>query len=264
MARRWTVEEEQERRIELQSLYVEANGPIDEVGRLLKIAPQTVFDRLRRLGIPTCREKKEFVNNQRKDIVIPANRTKNLAELFGILLGDGHVDHFQVFVNLGNKELEYAHHVCRVMHRLFGKRPRISTRAAGHRDVYLGSAIITSWLYQEGLVRNKVQSQVDAPHWIYEDKAFIASFLRGFFDTDGSVYKLRFGIQVSFCNKSIPLLVSLQTMLRTLGYTPSRISGSNLYLTRRSDVKRFFAEIRPANPKHVRRYAEIIRRVGTQ
>ena len=264
MARRWTTEEEQKYKNELVLLYIEANKTIDEVGTLLKIAPQTVFDRLERLGIPTCRDKKEFVNNQRKDIVLPADRSVDLAELFGVLLGDGHVDHFQVFVNLGNKELEYARHVCKLMHSLFDKQPKIATRATGHRDVYLSSTAVTSWLLREGLVRNKVSAQVDVPSWVHEEKRFTDAFLRGFFDTDGSVYKLRYGIQISFSNKSMPLLLSLQKMLRTLGYSPSAISGYNLYLTKRLDVQRFFAEIKPANSKHIRRYHEIMRRVGTQ
>lgn len=256
MAIRWTANEEQRYRAELQLLYVEKNLTIREVGERIKIAPQTVFDRLQRLGIPTCRDKKEFVNNSRKDIVLPTARSASLAELFGILLGDGHVDHFQVFVNLGSKELAYANYVRDLMQRIFGGHPKIATRATGHRDVYLGSTKVTAWLYQEGLVRNKVAAQVGAPAWIYETQEYMRAFLRGFFDTDGSVYRLRFGIQISLCNRSLPLLDALQKMLRTLGYSPSAISGKNLYLTKRSDLKRFFGEIRPANIKHVRRYEE--------
>lgn len=83
------------------------------------------------------------------------------------------------------------------------------------------------------------------------------SFLRGFFDTDGSVYKLKFGVQMSFCNRSLPILKSLQLMLKKLEYNPSDISLYNMYLTRRGDIERFFKEIKPANPKHVSRYLEI-------
>ncbi len=231
--------EENLHRAELQRLYIVENKTISEVGGILHVAPQTVFDRLKRLGIPRCRTKKEFVNNQRKDIMLPSSRSVMLAELFGLLLGDGHVDHFQVSVSLGNKELDYAHHVCNLMHKIFGRSPKIATRATGHRDVYLGSTVVTAWLAQEGLVRNKVASQVDVPVWIYYKEEYIEAFLRGFFDTDGSIYKLRYGMQVSFCNKSMPLLYSLQKMLRTLGYTTSAISGFNLYVTKGADEKIF-------------------------
>ena len=84
-------------------------------------------------------------------------------------------------------------------------------------------------------------------------------FLRGFFDTDGSIYKLRYGIQISFKNYSHPLLKSLQKMLSGLGYKPSRISSHSVYLTRISDVARFFEDIKPANMKHIKRFDKFIK-----
>src|SRR3989344_1749130 len=104
MARRWNESEKREYRRVLRTLYVDQNKTIGEVGFILHVAPQTVFSRLRRLGIPTCRDKKRFVNNQRRDVTLPTRRSETLAELFGVLLGDGHVSHFQVVVSLGGKE----------------------------------------------------------------------------------------------------------------------------------------------------------------
>ena len=80
------------------------------------------------------------------------------------------------------------------------------------------------------------------------------AFLRGFFDTDGSVYKLKFGIQLSFTNKSMPLLTALQKALFELQYKPSEISSWKIYLTRKEDIKRFFSEIKPQNKKHLDRF----------
>ena len=78
------------------------------------------------------------------------------------------------------------------------------------------------------------------------------------FDTDGSVYKLKFGIQISFSNRSQPLLCSFRKMLVLLDYQPSRISGPRVYLTRIPDIKRFFEEIKPKNTKHVKRFEKFI------
>lgn len=83
-------------------------------------------------------------------------------------------------------------------------------------------------------------------------------FLKGFFDTDGSVYKLRFGTQISFTNKSLPLLQSTRRMLLLLGYQPSSISGYRVYLTKQKSILRFFKEIKPANPKHLVRFRNLI------
>lgn len=163
------------------------------------------------------------------------------------MLGDGHVSRFQTAVSLGTKEYRYAEYVADLMHHLFATQPSIFISKKGYRTVCLSSSIIANWFIQEGLVPNKVAAQVDSPAWI-------RSFIRGFFDTDGSIYRLRFGRQIEFTNHSLPLLNSLQGMLITLGYKPSTVCGNRVYVTRRSDVDRFFAEIRPANAKHVERF----------
>ena len=119
-------------------------------------------------------------------------------------------------------------------------------------------------ILKEGLVYNKVKSQVNMPNWIFSRREFMEAFLRGFFDTDGSVYSLRFGIQISFTNRSIPILQALQRMLEKLEYNPSKVSGFHLYITRREEINRFFQEVRPRNSKHQKRFVEFQKRVGTQ
>ncbi|HEU0085440.1 MAG TPA: LAGLIDADG family homing endonuclease [Candidatus Paceibacterota bacterium] len=258
MPRRWTTTEENKYRLELFSLYIEQNKSLREVALALNITEASVFSRLKRLGIKTCPTLKDNYLRKRKDLTIPTEYSADLAEFFGVMLGDGHLSHFQATVTLGNKEKNYAEHVSVLFQKVFGVAGTICVRKSLYRDVYLGSVEVTSWLFKEGLVSNKVKSQVNAPSWIFRESILMENFLRGFFDTDGSVYKLKFGIQISFCNRSLPLLESLHLMLKKLKYHPSNISGFNFYLTRRKEVKRFFEEVRPANSKHVRRYFEIM------
>ena len=130
--------------------------------------------------------------------------------------------------------------------------------ACAYKDVYLGSRDLSDWLRKEGLVYNKVLAQVAAPKWIYSKRRYMQRFLKGFFDTDGSVYKLRFGVQVAFNNNSKPLLEDTHKMLRLLQYRVSKVSGFKIYLTFREDVVRFFQEIRPANPKHQERLGSFV------
>ena len=257
MARRWTKKEENKYRSELFDLYTKKNKSLSEVSKILNISEQAVFRRLKRLGIKTEPHLKKNYLKKRTDIKIPNKYSEDLAEFFGIMLGDGHISHFQVVVSLGNKEEKYAEYVRRLIKKIFKTNVKISIRNNGYRDVYLGSVDITSWLLKEGLVHNKVKSQVDVPLWIFSKNNFIKRFLRGFFDTDGSVYKLKYGIQISFCNRSLPLLKSLQLMLKKLEYNPSSISVYNLYLTRIEDLERFFTKIKPSNLKHVSRYLKI-------
>jgi intein/homing endonuclease len=148
------------------------------------------------------------------------------------MLGDGHISHFQITVTLGNKEARYAEYVRVLVSKIFNASAKISIRSSGYRIVYLGSTLATSWLFKEGLVTNKVKSQIGVPFWIFSDILFMKRFLRGFFDTDGSVYKIKFGTQISLTNYSFPLLEGLQKILTILGYTSSEISTHKIYLTK--------------------------------
>ena len=119
MPARWSTTEENDYRAELMQLYVLENKTIHEVGEILGIHGGTVYDRLKRLDIPTNRLQKLRSNNQRTDVLIP-EQSILLAEFFGIMLGDGHVAHYQTFVTLGTKEYHYVCYVQRLMTELFG------------------------------------------------------------------------------------------------------------------------------------------------
>ena len=261
MARKWTTDEEKLHRNELERLYLKQNLTIAEVGEVLGIAESTAYDRLKRLDISTVRHLKKSVNNIRQNITIPTRYSNKLAEFFGVMLGDGHLTHFQIVITLGSKEIEYVRYVAQLITDIFEVPARIATRrktshASTYHNVYIGSVQATAWLRKEGLVSNKVKEQVDSPKWIFSKKSYKQHFLRGFFDTDGSVYLLRHGIQIAFICYSRPLLEALQLMLRQLEYSPSAISNNRVYITRRKQIRRFFKEIAPANPKHQRRYQE--------
>ena len=258
MPKRWSKEIELIKYKELKRLYVIENKSIGEISKCLSLAEGTVYERLLRLGIKPNRSKKEGFNNIRNDIAIPQGHSKELSEFLGIMLGDGHISLTQVMVTLGNKELSYVKYVAKIITKLFKVRPKIRTRIMGHRDVYFGSTETVRWLLSEGLVHNKVKSQVKIPEWIFSKSSFIDSFLKGFFDTDGSVYRLKFGVQLAFTNRSLPMLEGVKKCLSINGYHPSRTSLFRVYLTRKPDVKRFFSEVNPANIKHRERFLKFV------
>ena len=254
MARRWTIPEEKFYRTQLHELYVIQNLPIEKIAKKLCIGNSTVYDRMIRLGITPTPERKPNYLKKRKDIRIPARYTADLAEFFGIMLGDGNLTKSQIKVTLGTKEMKYAKYITLLFKNIFGPTPKIAIRKSEYKDVYIGSVDLVRWLQNEGLIFNKVSKQVSAPKWINGSDIYQKRFLRGFFDTDGSIYKLRYGHQISFRNESIPLLLSLQDALKQLHYKPSEITCGKIYLTRKDDIVRFFREISPKNPKHLERF----------
>lgn len=262
MARRWTTEEEKEKRKELWGLYIKENKTIGQISKILGIAESSVFDRMQRLGIPsTPRRKARYLNKKLDLLKLPGFPIK-LAEFFGIMLGDGHINFYDgiatyqicIYINTITDE-GYIPYVKNLVGNLFnlpvGCHYRKNKRVV---DLSVSSVDLINYLKSKGLFStNKVRDQVGVPEWIFKKDSYQKYFLRGFFDTDGSIYSLKFGVQMSFCNKSVPLLMAARRMLLGFGYHPSKLSGRNLYLTRRHDLRRYAQEVGFGNPKHVNR-----------
>ncbi len=261
--KKWTIVESNNYRSELDYLYTIKNLTIFEVAKKLGIKFQTVYDRLVRFKIkinPIL--KANCARKRRSDISIPKMYSPDIAEFFGIMLGDGNLSKFQVCVTLGSKEDGYVKYVALLMKNIFKVNVHCCVRKGGYKDVYLGSRELVDWFMSEGLVYNKVKEQINIPKWIFNNTDYMKRFVKGFFDTDGSVYKIKFGVQISFCNYSKPILNSLHSILKRLKYSPSSISGHNVYLTKKEDIQRFFKEIEPSNVKHIRRYKGILKSIN--
>lgn len=259
MPARWSKEIERIKYQELNDLYVIQNKTIGEIGKILNIAETTVYDRLLRLNIKPDRSSKKGYNNINNNVDLPYIHTSSLAEFFGIMLGDGCISPTQVMVTLGNKEFDYVKHVSTIINKIFHIIPKVYIRKRGYYVVSFGSTKVVKWLLDNNLVMNKVKNQVKTPDWILKKKIFIQSFLRGFFDTDGSVYRLRFGVQLAFTNRSRPLLNDITNSLELLKYYPSKISRFQVYITRKRQVLRFFNNIKPANIKHRQRFDKFVK-----
>lgn len=252
MPAKWTTEQKSIFTTELKALYVDQNKSIREISEILNMSESGVYGRLLNCNIPIRRNLKPNYNNQRILDIPP--RSVNLAEFIGIMLGDGNINKYQIIVTLGTKEISYSEYVSELMNKLFQVQSRIIVSPNNYRSVYFGSRRIVLWLLEMGLAYNKVAAQVKIPQWCFEDCEYMKALLRGLIDTDGSIYKLKFGVQISFTNKSIPLLKGAQVMLQYLGYSPSRISCNKLYLTKKPDIIKYYREIGFKNIKHVGRF----------
>lgn len=254
MSARWSPETEKEKYEELYQLYTVENKTIFEIGKILSLAYQTVYDRLIRLGIPsTPQNKASFLN--KRSITVPTGYSRKLAEFVGMLLGDGHISpkNGQVFITLNsNLDREFIEFVSKFMGTLFSTHTSILPKDKKiATDILITSVELVQFLKKIGLYSsNKVRDQVDVPDWIKMNSKFWQPFIRGFLDTDGSIYKLKFGVQIAFTNHSIPLLETTREFLLQLGYHPSKISSYHVYLTRRKDLIRYIQEIGFSNKKH--------------
>lgn len=250
----WPAQRIAQARNELRILYVRQNKTIGQIAEQLSLTPTTVYERIKRLGLPILRQRKPRFNNRNLRIKIPKYPSGDLAEFIGILLGDGHLTPTQVTVTLGKKEARYVAYVTQLMRKLFGDRPRQSLSKRGDWTVYVGSTELVHWFLKNGLAHNKVKSQVRIPAWCFRTVVFKRRTLRGLIDTDGSVYRIRSGVQISFCNCSKKLLSDARKLMVELGFTPSRPSVNKIYLTRARDLQKYYREIGFGNFKHKKRF----------
>jgi intein/homing endonuclease len=186
-----------------------------------------------------------------------------LAELFGIILGDGTITNYQ-FILFSNSldEAEYAVFLTELVRKLFGFTPVIIFSPKKNVIHIISSRKnAVEYLVKLGLSKgNKVKHQVDVPDWIKENQSYSDACLRGLIDTDGCVYLDSHKINekyyssqcISFTNASVPLLNFVESRFKALGFHPTR-SGRDIRLRKKTDVLRYAKEIGFSNPKHAQK-----------
>lgn len=192
-----------------------------------------------------------------------------LAELVGILIGDGGITDYQVRVIL-NKETdkEYSRYVTKTFRYLFHLESTIrEEKDEKVCEVVISSRNLVKYLRKLGLKKgNKIRQQIDIPDWIKRNEKLTIACLRGLVDTDGSFYvdihKLKnryyFNPGLVFTTCSLPLFLSVKKILRELNYHPTG-NKRNIFLRREGEIIRYFKEIGSNNPKHILKFEEFLR-----
>lgn len=213
--------------------------------------------------------------NIRKKIELAQRPTIEAAEILGIMLGDGGIyldkkKKFHTTISFNKKEICYLNYVKMLFEKhfypySFGINELKDEFLLRNVSKCVGMALISMGL-KEG---NKVKNKVEIPEWIFSEKRFILSLLKGVFDTDGCIYR-KYGnySQIQFKSGCFQFTMSIRKALTALNFNPTKIQkelnhkntfGWKIYLTKQAEIKHFFREVKPANKKHVLRYHNIIK-----
>jgi len=210
-----------------------------------------------------------------KQINLP-ERSEKLAEFVGIVLGDGNIHQYRVFVKGKSKGSNYAVRIAgdsvkdiayiggfvpRLIESLFGIKPSIY-KQPGKNELFVivSRKIIVEFLIEMGLKSgNKIKNQTTIPAWIWKNEDYLKACLRGLIDTDGSIYELKPNwpglFQLTFENWNVTLLRDTRKAFLKLGFKASQISGNRtefgtkFYLTRKDQIAKFYKEIGFSNPR---------------
>jgi hypothetical protein len=183
--------------------------------------------------------------------------SEDSAELTGILLGDGNITAYingraqvyQVSVASGRKnEEEYARNfVAPLLTKLSGIDYTLFLR---NNAVYsrINSKEFVKELGRHGLhPGNKIKNKLRIPGWIFEKDEYLRACIRGLVDTDGSICHLsnkdpHLG-RITFKSFNSYLLKDAREALVQLGFHPSKATYNQIYLTRKSDLLKYYKEI---------------------
>ena len=119
-------------------------------------------------------------------------KNSNLAELIGIVLGDGnlykHPRTENLRITLNSKDQPYIFHVAELICKIFNKHPSIIKRN--------GKNAVSVSLYQGKISHrldipsgNKIKNDVVIPAWIFIKRKHRVRCLKGLFETDGCFQK---------------------------------------------------------------------------
>jgi DNA-binding transcriptional regulator WhiA len=213
---------------------------------------------------------KSYIIIKNKTLIIKEVKetNENLAELLGILAGDGHLSNInhEISVTCHRKDdKEYIlNHVSRLFRDLFEVNVKIKEQ--DHNNTIksvVNSKMLSLFLTSKFKIpKGKKKGSLRIPKQILKRKKLLRSYIRGLFDTDGSFYlRRKTSMVVSIASRDPPYLDEVKQALMFLGYNPS-VSGKNLYIYRQEQIKRFFEEIGSSNKKHKNKYDNFINRMS--
>ena len=190
-----------------------------------------------------------------KIVTLPVYSEK-LAELVGMLLGDGFVNKYQVGVTLNSvADKEYIQVTKLLFSDLFDclevyVKPR---RGQGCTDVGVCSRTVVLFFTQMGIVSGKPY----VPSWIFSQPSYVYACVRGLIDTEGCVQfkkyegKIKKSVyrQLVFTNKNPVLLKFVYDSLLKLGLKPTNTAKKNIYLSNDSAIDTYRSFVGLHNPK---------------
>lgn len=204
----------------------------------------------------------------RKEILKPIPSVL-LAEFIGALLGDGMINHYQVQFTAHKEEFLYHEFLEKITKELFGLP---GTHAAHGKDnaitFTISSRALVEYLNTLGISSNSTERKINLPGWIFVNKARRLGFLRGIFDTEGSVYNHRYRVnrklyhytKVSIANHAQSILHAVEQILSEYFFHPRRSTKNDaIVLENSAEVKHFVTLIEPHNTKHLKRFNQFHR-----
>lgn len=227
-------------------------------------------------------------NDINRNLVLPCEPTENLAEFLGILTGDGYMNHYinkniYIIEIAGDKRFDkdyLENYIFTLIKQLFNLNPKVYCKNKENSEyIRILSKGLFSYLQIIGFKKGK-KEQINVPKWILNDPNFMISFIRGVFDTDGSLMLMKKPSKKSPYYPIVALRMKSKVLVKELGYflknhgfivniieDEIRIDKrgyantkiSSLILAGRKDLELWMSNISFKNTKHLNKYDKYIK-----
>jgi intein/homing endonuclease len=214
----------------------------------------------------------------KRDIILPSENSEELAESVGIMFGDGCMNSYSNHTHLieiaGNSITDRDYHLMRIRNlfkNLFNVTPFFGKGSGEHaiRSI-IRSKKIVDFLESKGVHKGKKDILI-VPTWIRQNDSFFKAFIRGLFDTDGSVVlRSRGQHSISLTLKNNELIECVKFFLERKGYFVAyniceRHDKRGFYskafcirINQKTLIRRFYEEIGSSNASKITKLEKII------
>jgi hypothetical protein len=172
----------------------------------------------------------------------PFEKNGNLAELIGIVLGDGHIYLHERCDSLritgDGAKMGFVNRSAQLIESVFGKKPTISK--------VRGSNAMTVTIYQKHISSrlgvphgDRANLKYELPGWIRESREYTIRFLRGLYEAEGSLshHPPTSTHKLTFTNFNPVLLHLVSNLVEELGFKTC-ISGPRVQVSREAHVQK--------------------------
>jgi DNA-binding transcriptional regulator WhiA len=172
----------------------------------------------------------------------PFRKNGDLAELIGVLLGDGNIHAFPRTECLRlvshSDKLDFIEYYSALMERVIGKKPAVRKRStANATDIVLYEKHLSTRLNIPAGSRSKYK--VLLPSWIGRSSELKRRFLRGLYEAEGSIHyhKPTYTHKLLFSNTNESMRTVVSDILSELGFHPHTHS-SKVQISRKEEVQK--------------------------
>lgn len=173
--------------------------------------------------------------------VYPAlEKNESLAELIGVVLGDGHIRKFprteelSIFSNSNNPG--FVARYAALVEEIFHKKPALTKHSGGN--------CIRIRIYQKQIQKRlgvpyspRGPLKIKVPSWISKNDKNIVRYLRGLYEAEGShsIHKPTHTYKVFFTNRNESMLKNVFRLVKKLGFHP-HLSLNHVQISKKKEV----------------------------